>query len=110
MPFGKFPLAQRVVFVGRSPLVLHHVEHHEGVAAIVDAETVVAGLQLGLLAHVVEQRVEALGFLVELGVARVAAESDDGRRRDQADDEHHDHDLDQREAARTRARGAQRYY
>ena len=49
--------------------LLHHVEHHEGVVAVVDAEAVVAGLQLRLLAHVVEQRVEPLGFLVEFGVA-----------------------------------------
>ena len=48
-----------------------HVEHHEGVVVLVDAKAVVAGLQLRLLAHVVEQRVEALGFFVELGVARV---------------------------------------
>ncbi len=108
--FGKFALAQRVVFVGRAPLVLQHVEHHEGVAAIVDAKAVVAGLQLGLLAHVVEQRVEPLGFLVELGVAPVAAEGDDGRGGDQADDEHHDHELDQREARATgRARRARDY-
>ena len=77
---------------------------------VVDAEAVVARLQLGLLAHVVEQRVDAFGFLVELGVAPVAAEGDDRGRGDEADDEHHDHQLDQREARATgRARRARCY-
>ena len=77
MPSGKFPLAQRVVFFDGTPFVAEHVEHHEGIVAIVDAETVVAGLQFGLLAHVGEQRIQPFGFLVEFGIAPIAAENDD---------------------------------
>ena len=91
---GKFAFPKSIVFVVGAPFVLHHVEHHERVGAVVDPDAVVAGLKFGLLAHVVEQGVDAFGFLVELGVTAVSAESDDRRRGDEADDEHHDHQLD----------------
>ena len=104
--FGKLAFAKGIVFIADAPLVLQDVEHHERVGMVVDADAVVTGLELGLFARVVEQGVKPFGFLVELRVTPVSAESDDRRRGNEADDEDHHHQLDEREAPAPGARGA----
>jgi hypothetical protein len=59
-------------------------------------------LQLATLAHVVDQRREAVALLLDPAVATSAAEREQRTGGDDADDDDDDEDLDQREPAGSR--------
>jgi hypothetical protein len=100
MPSGKLRSRRRVVLFDGPPFIGDHVEHHEGIVAIVDAESRSPGSAVRLFAHVGEQRIQPFGFLVELGVAPVAGERDHHHGRHQPMMATTTMSFDQRKAAR----------
>ena len=92
---------QRIVLIDLAPHCPPRVVGDELIAVVVEDDAVVARLQLRLLARVVDEGQQAVAFLLQVPIPAGQVDRQQHARRDDPDDHHDDHDLDQREAARS---------